>query len=111
MPYRDKTGPNGAGVGTGRGMGPCFGNTSAVYGRRGGMGFGYGAGNTGFGGRGFGGRGFGRTGYGYNNTQFQMDEKDYLAGEVESLEKTLDILKKRLEEIGSDKKKQDNIKE
>ena len=102
MPYRDKTGPNGAGPGSGRGMGPCVGNTPGMYGRRGGMGFGQGAG---FGNRGFGGRGAGRMGSGYENPQFQMSEKDYLRNEVESLEKSLELMKKRLKEIEPETKK------
>ncbi|MEN8223164.1 MAG: DUF5320 domain-containing protein [Acidobacteriota bacterium] len=97
MPYRDKTGPNGAGPGTGRGMGPCVDNSFAGYGRRGGMGFRHGAG--------FGNRGFGRMGYGYENPGFQVNEKEYLTGEVEMLEKNLESLKNRLKEIESDKKK------
>ncbi|MCK5221681.1 MAG: DUF5320 domain-containing protein [Candidatus Aminicenantes bacterium] len=100
MPYRDRTGPNGSGPATGRGMGPCAGSNIQGYGRRGGMGFGRGAGN-----RGFGGRGFGGAGYGYNNPAFQMDEKEYLSSEVESLEKNLEFLKSRLKEIETDTKK------
>jgi len=102
MPYRDRTGPNGAGPGSGRGMGPCVGNISNQYGRRGGMGFGRGGGS---GNRGFGGRGFGMMGYNYDNPVFQMNEKDLLTNEVESLEKNLEFLKNRLKEIEPDTKK------
>ncbi len=96
MPYRDKTGPNGSGPGSGRGMGPCVGNTPGMYGRRGGMGFGN---------RGFGGRGSGRMGSGYESPQFQMSEQDYLSNEVDSLQKSLELMKKRLKEIEPETKK------
>lgn len=102
MPYRDKTGPNGAGPATGRGMGPCAGNISTMYGMRGGMGFRRGGG---FGNRGFGGRGFGTMGNNYDNPAFQMNEKDFLTNEVESLKKNLEFLKNRLKEIEPDTKK------
>ena len=101
MPYRDRTGPNGAGPGSGRGMGPCVGNISTQYGRRGGMGFGRGGGS---GNRGFGAGRSGGRGFGFQATPAQGDEKDYISGEINALEQNLDLLKKRLKEIESDKK-------
>ena len=95
MPFRDKTGPNESGPGTGRGFGPCAGNFSAKFGRRGGMGLG----------RGFGAGGFGGRGFGFQSMPAQGEEKDYISEEIEALENNLDLLKKRLAEIESDKKK------
>jgi len=95
MPFRDRTGPDGAGPGTGRGFGPCVGNYPSGYGRRGGMGFGRGSGGGRFRGRGF----------GFRSIPFQGDEETYISGEIDALEKELGLLKKRLEEIETDKKK------
>ncbi len=95
MPFRDRTGPDGSGPGTGRGFGPCVGNFSAGFGRRGGMGFG----------RGFGAGRFGGRGFGFQSMPIQGEEKEYISGEIEALENNLDLLKKRLAEIESDKKK------
>ena len=95
MPFRDRTGPDGSGPGTGRGFGPCTGNFSTRFTRRGGMGFG----------RGFGVGRFGGRGFGFQSMPSPGDEKDYISGEINALEQNLDLLKKRLEEIESDKKK------
>jgi len=107
MPRGDRTGPRGFGPGTGRGLGYCNGYDSPGYvksfGGRMGLGFGRGMG------RGFGrGYGFGPSvDYGYGAPQtynYSPDqEKEYLKNQVSEMEKTIESLKKRMEEIGKKK--------
>jgi len=85
MPVFDKTGPQGQGPLTGRGLGPC--------GRGGGLGVGFGRG------RGYG-RGLGRY-FGWNTPQTQEDKledakayKKALQEEMEEVDKTLADLQK-----------------
>lgn len=105
MPYGNKTGPAGYGPRTGRGLGFCNDYDAPGFANRfSGMGLGRGYGNN-F--RGGGGRmswrrfpGFPGQPVEYNQP---VDEKAFLNNEIEVLKKTLDTMKKRLEEI--DKKK------
>jgi len=112
MPWGDRTGPEGFGPRTGRGLGYCSGYDRPGYmndyaaGR--GMGRGYGRG-AGFG-RGAYGRGFGR-GYGNGrrvndyvnppvNTSYNNEtEAEYLKNTADALEKELQEVRKRLNEI------------
>lgn len=111
MPYGDRTGPEGRGPRTGRGLGYCAGYDSPGY-TRGvgrGMGRGFGRGR----GRGFG-RGFGRRAH-YDDAPPESyyvpvyrepapeDEKKYLEGYVKSLEEELEAVKKRMKELAKDK--------
>lgn len=84
MPRFDGTGPWGAGVGTGWGLGPC----GAGMGWRRGGGFG---------------RGFGRgrfSGYGPYQPQItEKEEKEMLGDEVTDLEDELKAIKTRLSEL------------
>ena len=107
MPYGNKTGPAGYGPRTGRGLGFCNDYDAPGFANRfSGMGFGRG---RGFGNnfRGGGGRISGQGFPGFRNQAFEenipFDEKGFLNNEIEVLKKTLDTMKKRLEEI--DKKK------
>ena len=118
MPGGDGTGPGGMGPMTGRAAGFCAGYpvpgyVNPVGGR--GMGMGWGRG------RGFGrGRGWGRAGYGmpaydsavnpyaYGGAPFAptiapQQELDGLKGQAEYLEDALDGIKKRIEELESQK--------
>jgi len=122
MPGGDGTGPGGMGPMTGRAAGFCAGYSVPGYanpvgGRGMGMGFGRGRGG-GFGrGRGF---GWGRVGYGmpayggtvnpyaYGGVPFAptvapQQELDSLKGQAEYLEDALDGIKKRIEELDSQK--------
>jgi len=122
MPGGDGTGPGGMGPMTGRAAGFCAGfpvpgYANPVGGRGMGMGFGRGRGG-GFGrGRGF---GWGRAGYGlsayggavnpyaYGGVPFAptvapQQELDSLKGQAEYLEDALDGIKKRIEELDSQK--------
>ena len=122
MPGGDGTGPGGMGPMTGRAAGFCAGYSVPGYanpvgGRGMGMGFGRGRGG-GFGrGRGF---GWGRAGYGmpayggavnpyaYGGVPFAptvapQQELDGLKGQAEYLEDSLDGIKKRIEELESQK--------
>ena len=122
MPGGDGTGPGGMGPMTGRAAGFCAGYPVPGYanpvGERGmGMGWGRGRGG-GFGrGRGF---GWGRAGYGlpayggavnpyaYGGVPFAptvapQQELDGLKGQAEYLEDALDGIKKRIEELDSQK--------
>ena len=124
MPGGDGTGPGGMGPMTGRAAGFCAGYsvpgyTNPVGGR--GMGFGRGRGG-GFGrGRGF---GWGRAGYGlpayggavnpyaYGGVPFAptvapQQEIDGLKGQAEYLVDALDGIKKRIEELESQKSSKD----
>lgn len=103
MPYGDGSGPGGLGPQTGRGMGYCSGFSHPGYP----MGPGLGGGR----GRAMG-RGFGRrTGFGPNwnyglPEPFDFtpkQEKDYLKNQISVMEKTIENLRNRLNEI--DKKK------
>ena len=111
MPFGDRTGPTGMGPRTGRGFGYCRGYNYPDYV----LGPGFGRGFA----RGFG-RGFGRgfnwrvglgtefgsfAGYGFHLPYGDSpeEEKDYLKNRISEMEKTIEILKKRMSEI--DKKK------
>lgn len=109
MPYGDRTGPSGMGPLTGRGFGYCSGFDHPGYAVGSGRAFGRGMGR-GFN-RGFG-RGFGfRAGYSpYMSygvpVPYEYDpgkEKEYLKDQIDSLEKTISSLKKRMDDL--DKKK------
>ena len=126
MPGGDGTGPGGMGPMTGRAAGFCAGYSVPGYanpvgGRGMGMGFGRGRGG-GFGrGRGF---GWGRAGYGmpayggavnpyaYGGVPFAptvapQQELDGLKGQAEYLVDALDGIKKRIEELESQKSSKD----
>ena len=126
MPGGDGTGPGGMGPMTGRAAGFCAsysvpGYANPVGGRGMGMGFGRGRGG-GFGrGRGF---GWGRAGYGlpayggavnpyaYGGVPFAptvapQQELDGLKGQAEYLEDALNGIKKRIEELDSQKSSKD----
>ncbi|MCX6650874.1 MAG: DUF5320 domain-containing protein [Methanomassiliicoccales archaeon] len=79
MPYKDGTGPMGAGP-IGRGMGPCYAD-----GRTSGMGFGIGRSRRG----GFGGRC-------YPAGTLKVDQRQTLEMEMEMLENRLKVLKDQL---------------
>ena len=128
MPGGNGTGPAGMGPMTGRGAGYCAGYSVPGYANpvgRGGMGMGMGMGRGrggGFGrGRGF---GWGRAGYGlpayggavnpyaYGGVPFAptvapQQELDSLKGQAEYLEDALDGIKKRIEELDSQKSNKD----
>ena len=107
MPYGDSTGPGGMGARTGRGFGFCSGFPHPGYAVGPGLGRGRGRGF----GRGFGWRAGFRQGlgplwdygppepYDYGPDQ----EKEFLKNQISTMEKTIQNLKKRLDEI--DKKK------
>ena len=124
MPRRDGTGPRGMGAMTGRGMGYCSGGRGVGFGGRFRAGFGRGRG-AGFGGRfsaGFergrgAGAGFGYgMGAGFGNRFY--DDEDYfdyfdeendpeiekrsLQLQAEQLQKALDVLNKRINELDED---------
>lgn len=119
MPGGNGTGPMGAGPMTGRGAGFCAGYGTPGYANPvGGRGF-FGRGR-GFGGGGWGRRnryyatglpGWARAGYAgvaYEGTPFApglnaQQELDGLKGQAEYLEDTLDGIKKRIEELESQK--------
>ena len=121
MPGGDGTGPGGMGPMTGRAAGFCAGYSAPGYanpvGGRG-MGMGWGRGRGGGFGRGF---GWGRVGYGlpayggavnpyaYSGVPFAptvapQQELDGLKGQAEYLVDALDGIKKRIEELESQKK-------
>jgi len=90
MPRGDRTGPEGKGSQTGRGMGFCTGHNNPGY-----MNIGFG------GGRGFGrglGRGF-RSGYLNTETQTKEEQKTALETELKNIEAEKQELKRRLEEL------------
>ena len=126
MPGGDGTGPGGMGPMTGRAAGFCAGYPAPGYvnsvgGRGMGMGWGRGRGG-GFGrGRGF---GWGRAGYGFpaygsavnpyayggapfTPTVAPQQELDSLKVQAEYLEDSLDGIKKRIEELDSQKSSKD----
>ena len=119
MPGGDRTGPNGDGALTGKGLGDCGGNTQGpIRGRGFGRGFGMGMGRgrgrgPGLGrGMGFGrgmGRGFGlgaNAGNYYNNTPElkPQQEADILKEEIKAMQNDIDSAKQRLSELESDGK-------
>jgi hypothetical protein len=79
MPNKDKTGPNGAGPGTGRGMGSCVGDYKGGLGR---------------------GRGYGRAMCGWFYRRYQAmpeaERKDVLKEEVEDLKNELEMVEAEL---------------
>jgi len=96
MPQGDRTGPNGKGSKSGRGLGFCVGNDTAGYLTKEigmGRGAGYGRGN-GYGnqhrGMGFGARGY-RHGY-----QGDISEKTLIENEINILKDQLTALEERL---------------
>jgi len=111
MPGGDGTGPLGMGPMTGRAAGFCAGYGTPGYmnpipGRGYGMGFGRG---RGFGGRG-GGRGWawGGVPYGapampYASAPTKEQELDMLKGQAEQFETALGDIRKRLQELGTEK--------
>jgi len=126
MPGGDRTGPMGLGPMTGRAAGFCGGfgmpgYANPVPGRGFGMGFGRG--------RGAGGRGFGGGGRGWRNMFYATGlpgwlrfggwggqvsyaaptptaERDYLKGAAESLQGQLDEIKKRLDDLAGQERKE-----
>lgn len=106
MPRGDRTGPEGFGPMSGRGLGYCNGYESPGYTKgipRGGRGYGRG--------RGFGrGPGYGRGNYGwydrgYSNPEPAIptaSEKTLIENEIKVVKEHLKNLKKRLTEIKSD---------
>jgi len=120
MPAGDGTGPMGMGSRTGRGLGYCAGYGAPGYaspapGR--GLGFGWGRGwGRGWGGGGRGWRyqyyatglpGWARAGYApgwgygayYGPTASAEQETDWLKGQAEALQRQLDAISQRLEEL------------
>ncbi|MGM0509391.1 MAG: DUF5320 domain-containing protein [Fusobacteriota bacterium] len=94
MPAGDRTGPNGEGAMTGRGLGKCNGNDypgafNNFRGcRRGGRGFG---------------RGYARGAQGFGYRRYQnataSDQKSFLENEKEILKNQMDDLQKRISEL------------
>ena len=107
MPRGDRTGPNGMGQMTGRGLGYCAGYDSPGFTKgvpRGGAGFGFG--------RGYGRGGGFRRGFGYDRgfqyptypnyavPQYSAtDETKYLETEIDALKNELTAMEKRLTEL------------
>ncbi|MFH1938344.1 MAG: DUF5320 domain-containing protein [Patescibacteria group bacterium] len=82
MPEFDRTGPQGAGPMTGKGLGPCGGGFGP-------MGWGFGRRRGAFGA----GRGLGRY-FGWNYSQPKKDQKKALADYRKALEEELEEVKK-----------------
>ena len=107
MPRGDGTGPAGMGPMTGRAAGYCAGYPvpgfmNPVGGR------GYGGRGRGFRGGGFGrGRGFGWAGAGYGYPMASEQEITGLKQEAEYLQNALSEIKKRIEELDSQKTSKD----
>jgi len=104
MPRGDRTGPEGAGPMTGRGLGRCAGYDTPGY-MNGGAGYGRGAGH-GFGrgyGRGFGGGfGYGRGGrfaQGYYPENSDVREETFIENDIRVLKDQLDAMQKRLDDL------------
>jgi len=117
MPAGDRTGPEGAGPRTGRGLGYCSGYSTPGYTKgvpRGGAGFGYGRG------RGYGfGRGSGRGYYGRGPVNYgpyypaeqappagapqpqlsEEDRKNMLKDEAEELRRRIEDIEKELQDL------------
>ncbi len=90
MPFRNGTGPTGAGAGTGRGMGGCIGTNPTTYSAPLGLGMRRGRGCN---------RGCGR-GYGYRNFTAQpgaQTRRAMLADQKQMLEQQLAAVNKSLE--------------
>ncbi len=125
MPFGDRTGPQGLGPMTGRGMGYCAGYPAPGYANPApGRGFGRGGGGRGWG-RGFGGgrgwgRGFGWGAWGvqpsypaygpayapaYAPSYGPEDERTALKDQAKYFEEALQDIKKRIEEIESSAEK------
>ncbi len=114
MPFRDGTGPSGAGPMTGRGLGRCTGYSSPDYtknfrNRYFGKNFGYGR-RFGYG-RCFG-RGYwraswsGRRDYPQSETETtKKEEKEMLNEELNYLKGDMESIKKRIQELEGKKKK------
>ena len=108
MPRGDKTGPNGMGTKTGRGLGYCAGNNRAGfenemagYGRGNGLGRRNRQGEIGFGGRQ--GRGFNHGFHSSNpSTYVALKEKTLIENEINSLKDQLESLEIRLKTIKDD---------
>ena len=90
MPRGDRTGPEGRGQMTGRGLGYCAGYDQPGF-TAGGRGRGFGRGY----GRGMSGRGFGR---GYAQDYPDVTEKTLLENEIRILKDQMSALEKRLSE-------------
>ncbi len=112
MPAGDRTGPNGEGPKTGRGLGYCTGNTQPGYSQppRMGLGRGYGRGNNR--GRGLG-RGFFRGQFSspapltqepISESKNTQEEAEYLQQQLSSLESEIAHIKQRLSELLSSNK-------
>ena len=105
MPRGDRTGPDGMGPMTGRGLGYCAGYESPGFTKgvpRGGAGYGrgYGFGHT----RGFGyGRGFYQNPYyGYHSYSYSKeDEEQMLSDELKMIKEQANNIEKRLDELKS----------
>ncbi|MCF8299102.1 MAG: DUF5320 domain-containing protein [Saprospiraceae bacterium] len=99
MPRNDKTGPQGLGPMTGRGLGTCAGNANQEFGNNSGFGRGFGRGRMGFGG----GRGYGRfagnfskiPNRSFSNEQMIEDELSSLKEKIAFLEKQLSNVRKQ----------------
>ncbi|MCD6177011.1 MAG: DUF5320 domain-containing protein [Candidatus Cloacimonetes bacterium] len=101
MPRGDRTGPNGNGPMTGRGMGYCAGNDRpGYYENDQNYGRGFGGGFRRGGGRGFGGGGgFGFRGGNYNSNFIpNVSEKTLVENEIKILKDQLSALEKQLSE-------------
>ena len=100
MPKGDKTGPNGVGPRTGRGLGFCTGHNQAGYltdtAR-------YGTGRRFGGGRGFGrGMGFGfRHGYRHFYEDDDISEKTLIENEINTLKDRLNSLEEKLKNLNN----------
>lgn len=95
MPRGDRSGPNGAGSRTGRGLGLCSGSSTAGYLNDTGVGRGRGFRNGG----GRSGRG-GRFGYAFSGKQYvENSETSSLQNEIESIKNTLNGFAEKLSEL------------
>ena len=104
MPRGDRTGPDGAGSRTGRGMGFCSGyDTPGYMNSRFGRGGGLGRGFRGGGGWRAGGFGWRNMGFGVPYTPQPVTpefEKENLKNEAQYLKERIDAINKRIEELG-----------
>ncbi len=113
MPRGDRTGPDGYGPTTGRGLGFCTGHNAPGFtypapgrgigmgrgfGRGMGRGFGFGAGRGGF-------RGYGGYSYmPYETAPSKEDELNMLKSQAEGFERSLEDIRKRMDELKDEKK-------